>query len=82
MAGKGFVKNKITIISFTTPKDCQSVIISCPELERGNDYAIYGGDSQLCTFTVSQTITSIGSAGGIGNPGGNPPGGMGPGPRW
>ena len=67
------------IFSFTTPKDCQSVIISCPELLDSESYSIYGGDSQLCTFTVTQTITSVGSSGGIGNPGGNPPGGSRPG---
>ncbi len=70
------------LFTFQTPKACQSVIISCPELETGKNYQIYGGDSSLCTFTVSGIITTVGSSGGIGNPGGNAPGrpgGMGPG---
>ncbi len=78
------------IMTFQTPKTCQSIIISCPELELGKTYRIYGGDSNLCEFTISQIITTVGSSGGIGNPGGNAPGGpggvrpgggMGPG-RW
>lgn len=72
------------ILTFRTPKACQSVIISCPELENGKKYQIYGGDSSLCDFTVSGIITTVGSSGGIGNPGGNVPGGPGGGrgPRW
>ncbi len=65
------------ILSFRTPKACRSVILSCPELEQGKTYRIYGGDSSLCEFTVSQIITTVGSSGGIGNPGGMGPGGMG-----
>ncbi len=65
------------LFTFRTPKTCQSVILSCPELEQGKGYRIYGGDSSLCEFTVSGIITSIGSSGGIGNPGGNAPGGPG-----
>ncbi len=68
-----------SIFSFLSPKACQSVIISCPELEKGKTYQIFGGDSSLATFEVNDIITLIGSAGGITNPGGNPPGGHGPG---
>lgn len=76
-------KDGNAIFSFKTPKQCQSVIISCPELTLGNKYQIYGGDSSLCEFTISQIITTVGSSGGIGNPGGGPggPGGFGPGGR-
>ena len=76
------------ILTFQTPKACQSVIISCPELQTGKTYQIYGGDSSLCDFTVSSVITKVGSSGGIGRPDGNAPGGpggMGPGGfggRW
>ncbi len=70
-------ENGNAIVTFQTPKACQSVIISCPELVQGNTYQIYGGDSSLCEFTVSKIITSVGSSGGIGNPGGNAPGGPG-----
>ncbi len=69
------------IVTFQTPKACQSVIISCPQLTKSNKYQIFGGDTSLCEFTVSQIITTIGSSGGIGRPDGGPtgPGGMGPG---
>ena len=66
-----------TIFSFQTPKACQSVILSCPELALGSTYKIYGGDSSLCEFTIGGIITSVGSSGGIGTPGGTPPGGPG-----
>ncbi|MGN1076907.1 MAG: carbohydrate-binding domain-containing protein, partial [Candidatus Gallimonas sp.] len=61
-----------TLFSFLSPKTCQSVILSCPELETGGTYSIYGGDTLLCTFTVSSRITTVGSSGSIGNPGGRP----------
>lgn len=70
------------LFTFQTPKACQSVIISCPELAQGGTYRIYGGDSSLCDFTIGSVITTVGSSGGIGNPGGmgpGGPGGMGPG---
>lgn len=65
------------ILSVTTLKACQSVIFSCPELVTGKSFKVYGGDSELCSFTVSGTITSVGSSSGMGNPGGMPPGGFG-----
>jgi hypothetical protein len=60
------------IFSYTLTKNCQSIIISCPELIKGNTYSLYGGDTLLSTFTVSSTITSIGSSGNINQPGGMP----------
>ncbi len=65
------------IFSVTVEKNCQSVIVSCPELVMGESFMLYGGDTQLCAFTVSSVITSVGSRGGMGNPGGMPPGGFG-----
>ncbi len=65
------------IFSMTALKQCRSVIISCPELTAGGSYKIYGGDSELCSFTVNSRITSVGSSGGMGTPGGTPPGGFG-----
>lgn len=65
------------IFSYTAEKACRSVIISCPELVKGSAYKIYGGDAELCSFTVSQTITTVGSQGGMGGPGTAPPGGFG-----
>ncbi len=70
-------ENGNAILTFQTPKACQSVIISCPELEKDKNYQIYGGDSSLCEFTISSIITMIGSSGGIGNPFGDAPGGPG-----
>ncbi len=61
------------IMYFVTPRSCQSVILSCPELESGKTYSIYAGDSLLTSFTVSSTITTIGSSS-IGNTGGAPNG--------
>lgn len=65
------------IFSVTVKKNCQSVIVSCPELVQGKSFKLYGGDTQLCAFTVSSVITSVGSQGNMGNPGGTPPGGFG-----
>ncbi len=64
------------LFTYTAKKNCQSVILSCPELTTGDTFAIYGGDTALCTFTVTSRITSAGSSGGMNNgggmPGGNP----------
>ncbi len=65
------------IFSVTVKKNCQSVIVSCPELALGKPFKLYGGDTELCAFTVSSVITSVGSQGNMGNPGGMPPGGFG-----
>ncbi len=60
------------LMSYTVQNDCRSVILSCPELQMGNTYYIYGGDTQLCSFTVNDTITTVGSSNNIGNPGSRP----------
>lgn len=66
------------LISVTVKKNCQSIIISSPEIKKGNTYSIFGGETQMTSFTVSSIITSIGSSGGNfpggGFPGGNRPG--------
>ncbi len=58
------------LLEDTLAKDCQSIILSCPGLTKGESYSIYGGDTELCSFTISKTITSVGSSTSIGNPGG------------
>ncbi len=68
------------IFSITAEKTCQSIILSCPELTTGKSFKLYGGDTQLCSFTITTVITSVGSQDNIGNPGGFG-GGMGPGRR-
>ncbi len=67
------------IFSHEVKKSCRSVIVSCPELVKNGSFSILGGDTVLCTFTVSGAITTVGSAGGMGRPGSMPPGGFGPG---
>ena len=66
------------VVSVTTLKSCQSIIVSCPEFERGASYTIYGGTSTIATFTISSIITQVGSTS-SGTPGGGPggPGGFG-----
>jgi hypothetical protein len=63
-------------MSYALLKNCQSIIISCAQLEKGSSYSLYGGDTLLSSFTISSTITTIGSSNNIGN-GGGMPGGMG-----
>ena len=74
------------ILSVVVNKTCQSVILSTPELKNGETYTLYGGETELASFTVSGILTYAGTAssgGGMGGqpggafPGGNPPGGMG-----
>lgn len=75
-----------TLLSVEILKNCQSIIFSTPDLVKGSTYSLYGGSTQLTSFTVSSIITTIGSSGssfpGGGGPGGNRPGGFGPGGRW
>ena len=71
------------LLEVTTAKTCQSIIISCPGLTAGESYTLSVNGTAAATFTVSGTITSIGSSGGFnggqpgGQPGGNRPGGQG-----
>ncbi|MCD8308196.1 MAG: hypothetical protein LUD51_08245 [Clostridia bacterium] len=69
-----------TIMYFELPKKCQSVIVSAPELETGGTYSIYGDGSSLISFTISGTITKVGSSASVssGKPGGSMPSGRGP----
>lgn len=69
------------VLSFTTEKVCGSIIISCPELTKGETYNLYIGSTLTSTFTISSQITTLGASNnfngmGGGNMGG---GGMGPG---
>ncbi|MCM1404707.1 MAG: carbohydrate-binding domain-containing protein [Prevotella sp.] len=69
------------LFSVTVAKNCQSIIFSIPELVKGSTYTLYGGNTKLTSFTVTSTITTIGSAGsnfpgGNNGPGGNRFGGM------
>lgn len=63
------------LVSVEVLKNCQSIIISTPDMQKGSTYAIYGGDTQMVSFTISSIITTVGSSGSSfpGGPGGNPP---------
>lgn len=62
------------LYTVTTVKTCQSIIISLPSLAQGSTYSICANGNTLATFTVSSTITTIGSGQGVG---GRPSGGWG-----
>ena len=68
------------LISVTVKKSCQSIIISCASLQKGSTYYVYGGETQMTSFTVSSIITTVGSSGSTfpggnqGGPGGRPGG--------
>lgn len=66
-----------TLFSVEILKNCQSIIFSTPDLQKGSMYSLYGGSTKLTTFTVSSIITTLGSSGSffLG-------GGMGHGGRW
>ena len=68
------------LVSVTVKKNCQSVIISSPDLNKGSTYKIFGGDTQMTSFTISSIITAMGSSGGN-FPGGGWGGPGGPGGR-
>ena len=70
------------LISFTTSKSFQSAILSCEGIEKGETYYLFINDTQVKSFLISSTITSVGtqSAGGDKAPGGDwgfNPGGIG-----
>lgn len=50
------------LISFTTAKSCQSVIMSCSGITNGGTYTIWNNSVQLTSFTVSSKITSVGTS--------------------
>lgn len=70
------------ILNFTTAKKCQSIIMSTSEFVVGGTYTVYINGVESKTFTITQTITTIGSTK-QGGPGGQPggPGGWGHGGR-
>ena len=57
-------KDGNALVSVTVKKNCQSVIISSPDMKKGETYQIYGGDTLMTDFTVSSIITTVGSSGG------------------
>jgi hypothetical protein len=69
-----------SLVSMTTKKTSQSVIISCPEIKNGSTYGIYLGDTKTTDATISSILTSIGTTN-TGNQGGGGPSGGGGGGR-
>lgn len=51
-------------------KDCQSIIFSTESLKKNGTYTIYCNDTLMATFTVNDTITTIGTAQNAGPGGG------------
>ena len=67
------------IAAFTPEKDYCSVVISAPGMTDGGTYALYAGDTELTSLTLSGAVTSISSDGSAtgGGMGGMLPGGSG-----
>lgn len=62
-----------TLISQTTTKASQAMILSCPSFTKGGTYSISVNNASLTSFTISQIVTTIGNSsqgGGAGGPGG------------
>jgi len=70
------------LLTVSVQKNCQSVIVSIPTFENGATYTLANESGDLTTFTISSTITYVGSQGmgqGGMQPGGQPGGQGGPG---
>lgn len=55
--------NGNTILSVTTPKVCQSIVLSCDKMTSGSDYSIYSGDTLLQTVTATDGVAGGGANG-------------------
>lgn len=60
------------LLELTIEKSCQSLIFSTNELTSGESYTIFCGDTEMATFTVNSTITTVGTSTQSNNPGGRP----------
>lgn len=54
------------LVSKTTKKSCQALIISSPKISKGAAYEIYSGSTKLASFTAASAITTIGTSGSSG----------------
>lgn len=50
------------IFNTTIKKNCQSLIICLDSFENSKSYTIFGDNTELANFTISSTITTIGSS--------------------
>ena len=80
------------ILSHTTTKVSNGIILSSPSIKQGETYTLYNGTKQLCAITPSASVTCVTDSGasstiaeigggrrGQGGPGGGPNGQKGPG---
>lgn len=63
--------NGNTLLSATPAKAYQTAVFSCPELQSGAAYAVFGGGSLFKSATLSSIVTTVGTATNTG-PGGPP----------
>lgn len=70
-----------TVVEYTAAKAVQNIVISAPELKDGESYTLYSGEDELCTVTLSGSVTSVSDSGQSVNTGGmgGMPGGQGQG---
>ena len=54
------------IMSETTEKACQSIIMSSPDIKKGETYTVKAGNTTLGSVTVSSILSSIGQSSGGG----------------
>ncbi|KPU44287.1 hypothetical protein OXPF_24550 [Oxobacter pfennigii] len=68
------------IISFAPAKQFGTIVISAPDLKTGSNYTLYSNESQIVSFSLSDTVTYVNESGvttnqSRGPQGGNPQGG-------
>lgn len=51
-----------TLVSYTSVRSVQSLIISTPQLVTGSSYTVYAGSTKVATVTISARITSAGTS--------------------
>ncbi len=59
------------IVNYTPSKAYQCVVVCSPDVKKGETYTVTGGSTTLGTVTVSDILSTVGTAtGGMGGPGG------------
>ena len=53
------------ILSYAPTKNYQNLIVSSPDIKRGAEYTVYVGGSEYETFTITDSISTVGSAMGM-----------------
>lgn len=52
-----------SVLSTTTPKNCQSLIFSCKDIVSGSEYSIYANDTLIKTVTATDGVAGGGASG-------------------